>query len=107
MTSVDGLMTMKSMATKSNDEALDDELSQVGRSYRFTAAITYKVLIVNFRQSSHEFTFNVGIDLISKLTILTLMIYQVRTRMWFLEFIIYAGIKHLNEDFRVKFIDRS
>jgi hypothetical protein len=29
--------------------------------------------------------------------------YQVRTRMWYLEFIIYAGIKHLNEDFRVEF----
>jgi hypothetical protein len=49
MTSVDGLMTMKSMATKSNDETLDDELSQAGRSYRFTAATTYKVLMVNFR----------------------------------------------------------
>jgi hypothetical protein len=60
---------------------------------------------VNFRQPSHEFTFNLGIDLISKLTILTLIIYQVRTRMWFLEFILYVGIKHLNEDFRVKFID--
>jgi hypothetical protein len=37
-------------------------------------------------------------------TILTLMIYQVHIHMWFLEFIIYVGIKHLNEDFRVKFI---
>jgi hypothetical protein len=36
--------------------------------------------------------------------ILTLMIYQVRTRMWFLEFIVYTGIKYLNEDFWVKFI---
>ena len=33
-----------------------------------------EMLTVNFRQPSHEFTFNVGIDLISKLTILTLMI---------------------------------
>jgi hypothetical protein len=46
---------------------------------------------VNFRQPSHEFTFGVGIDLISKLTILTLMIHQVRTRMWFLKFIVYVG----------------
>jgi hypothetical protein len=59
---------------------------------------------VNFRQPSHEFTFNVGIDLISKLLMLTLIIYQVRTRMWYLEFIVYAGIKHLNEDFQVEFI---
>jgi hypothetical protein len=64
-----------------------------------------ELLTVNFRQPSLEFTFGVGIDLISKLTILTFMIYQVRTRMWFLEFIIYTGIKHLNEDFWVKFID--
>jgi hypothetical protein len=63
------------------------------------------LLTVNFRQHSLEFTFNVGIDLISKLTILTLMICQVRTRMWYLEFIVYAGIKHLNEDFRVEFIE--
>jgi hypothetical protein len=61
--------------------------------------------MVNFYQPSHEFTFNVGIGLISKLTILTLIIYQVCTHMWFLEFIVYAGIKHLNEDFRVKFIE--
>jgi hypothetical protein len=61
--------------------------------------------MVNFRQPSHEHTFNVGIDLISKLTILTLIIFQVRTRMWFLEFIVYARIKHRNEDFRVKFIE--
>jgi CO dehydrogenase/acetyl-CoA synthase alpha subunit len=40
-----------------------------------------RMLTVNFRQPSHEFTFGVGIDLISKLTILTLMIYQVHTRM--------------------------
>jgi hypothetical protein len=53
------------------------------------------VLTVNFCQTSHEFTFSVGIDLISKLMILTLIIYQVRTRMWFLKFIVYAGIKHL------------
>ena len=49
------------------------------------------MLMVNFRQPSHEFTFGVGIDLISKLTILTLMICHVHTRMWFLEFIVYAG----------------
>jgi hypothetical protein len=35
--------------------------------------------------------------------ILTLMIYRVRILMWFLEFIVYAGIEHLNEDFRLKF----
>jgi hypothetical protein len=63
------------------------------------------MLTVNFHQPGHEFTFNVGIDLISKLTILTLMICQVRTRMWYLEFIVYAGIKNLNEDFQVKFIE--
>ena len=51
-----------------------------------------EMLTVNFRQPSHEFTFGVGIDLISKLTILTLMICHVRTRMWFLEFIVYAGL---------------
>jgi hypothetical protein len=62
------------------------------------------VLIVNFCQPSHEFTFNLGINLISKLMILTLMIYQVRTHMWFLEFLVYVGINHLNENFRVKFI---
>jgi hypothetical protein len=48
-------------------------------------------LMVNFCQPSHEFTFSVGIDLISKLTILTLMICQVHTHMWFLEFIVYVG----------------
>jgi hypothetical protein len=50
-----------------------------------------EMLMVNFRQPSHEFPFSVGIDLISKLMILTLMICQVRTRMWFLEFIVYVG----------------
>jgi hypothetical protein len=50
-----------------------------------------ELLTVNFRQPSHEFTFDVGIDLISKLTILTLRIYKVRTRMWFLEFTVYVG----------------
>jgi hypothetical protein len=64
-----------------------------------------EMLTVNFRQASHEFTFNVGIDSISKLTILTFIIYQVCTRMWYLEFIVYAGIKHLNEDFQVEFIE--
>jgi hypothetical protein len=63
------------------------------------------LLTVNFRQPTHELTFNVGIDLISKLTILTLIICQVRTHMWYLEFIVYIGIKHLNEDFRVEFIE--
>jgi hypothetical protein len=63
------------------------------------------VLTVNFRQPSHEFTVNVDIDLISKLMILPLIIYQVRTHMWYLEFIVYAGIKHLNEDFREEFIE--
>jgi hypothetical protein len=62
-------------------------------------------LTVDFRQPSHEFTFGVGIDLKSKLTILTPMIYQVCTRMWFLEFIVYTGIKHLNEVFRVNLIE--
>jgi hypothetical protein len=46
---------------------------------------------VNFRQPSHEFTFGVHIDLISKLMILTLIISQIRTHMWYLEFIVYAG----------------
>jgi hypothetical protein len=67
--------------------------------------MVWGLLTVNFRQPSHKFTFGVGIDLISKLTILTLMIYQVCTRMWFLEFIFYVGIKYINEDFRVKFIE--
>jgi hypothetical protein len=49
------------------------------------------MLTVNLRQPSHEFTFGVGIDLISKLTILTLIICHVRTRMWYLEFIVYVG----------------
>jgi hypothetical protein len=43
------------------------------------------MLTVNLRQPSHEFTFGVGIDLISKLTILTLIICHVRTRMWYLD----------------------
>jgi hypothetical protein len=49
------------------------------------------LLTVNFRQPRHKFTFIVGIDLISKLMILTLMTYQVRIHMWFLEFIVYVG----------------
>jgi hypothetical protein len=60
-----------------------------------------EMLTVNFRQPNHEFTFNASIDLIYKLTILTLILYQVRTHMWYLEFIFLHGIKHLNEDFRV------
>jgi hypothetical protein len=63
------------------------------------------LLTVNFRQPSHELTFNVGIDLISKLTILTLIMYQVHTRRWYLEFIVYVGIKHLNENLQVEFIE--
>jgi hypothetical protein len=49
------------------------------------------LLTVNFRQSSHDFIFSVGIDLISKLTILTLIICHVRTRMGYLEFSVHAG----------------
>jgi hypothetical protein len=63
-----------------------------------------ELLTVNFRQPNHEFTFNVGIDLISKLTILTLMICQVRTCMWYLALIVYTRIKYLNKDFWVYFI---
>jgi hypothetical protein len=55
-----------------------------------------EMLTMNFCQPSHEFTFNDGIDLISKLTSLTLIIYQIHTHMWFLEFVVYAGIRHLN-----------
>jgi hypothetical protein len=55
------------------------------------------MLTVNFGQPSHEFTFGVDIDLISKLTILTLRIYQVHTRMWFLDFIVYVGFLTLKE----------
>ena len=62
------------------------------------------VLAVDFRQPSHLFTFYVGINLIFTLTILTPIICFFRTRAWFLEFIVYTGIKSLNEDFRVKFI---
>jgi hypothetical protein len=62
------------------------------------------MLAVKFRQPSHLFTFYVGIDLIFTLTILTPIICYVRTHAWFLEFIVYTGIKSLNEDFRVKFI---
>ena len=36
--------------------------------------------------------------------ILTPIICQVHTRAWFLEFIVYTGIKSLKEDFRVEFI---
>jgi hypothetical protein len=57
-----------------------------------------ELLTVNFCQPSHEFTFSVGIDLISKLTILTLMIYQVHTRMWFLEFIVYIGLRETSRE---------
>jgi hypothetical protein len=46
--------------------------------------------MVNFCQPSHDFTFGVGIDLISKLMSLTLMICYLRTRMWYLEIIVYA-----------------
>ena len=54
----------------------------VGAECRVIRAIRADVvLMVNFRQPSHEFTFGVGIDLISKLMILTLIIYQVRTCM--------------------------
>jgi hypothetical protein len=61
----------------------------------------WRWISVNLAMSLH-----VGIGLISKLTILTLMIYQVHTRMWFLEFIVYARInKNLNVEFRVKFIE--
>jgi hypothetical protein len=49
------------------------------------------VLTVNFCQPSHEFTFGVSIDLISKLMMLTLMICHVRTHMWYLEFSVYVG----------------
>jgi hypothetical protein len=49
-----------------------------------------EMLTVNFLQPSHEFTFGVGIDSVSKLMIITLMICPIRTRMWFLEFIVYA-----------------
>jgi hypothetical protein len=61
-----------------------------------------ELLTVNFRQPSHEFTFNVGIDLISKLTILPSSYIKF---MWVLKFIDCAGNKHLNEDFWVKFIE--
>jgi hypothetical protein len=50
------------------------------------------------------FTFYVGINLLFTLTILTLIICQAHTCAWYLEFIVYTGIKSLNEDFRVKFI---
>jgi hypothetical protein len=49
-----------------------------------------EMLTVNFRQPSHEFTFNVGIDLISNLMILTLMICQVHLCMLNLESIVYS-----------------
>ena len=62
------------------------------------------MLVVDFRQPSHLFTFYVGINLIFTLTILTPIICYVRTRARFLEFVVYTGIKSLNEDFRVKFI---
>jgi hypothetical protein len=62
------------------------------------------MLAVDFRQPSHMFTFYVGINLLFTLTILTLIICQVRTRAWYLEFIAYTGIKSLNEDFWIKFI---
>jgi hypothetical protein len=50
-----------------------------------------ELLTVKFGAPSHEFTFNVGIDSISKLTVLTPLIYQVHSCMWFLEYVVYAG----------------
>jgi hypothetical protein len=51
-----------------------------------TCFVVSRLVIVNLCQPSHEFTFGVGIDLISKLMILSLIICQVHTRedhVWF------------------------
>jgi hypothetical protein len=48
--------------------------------------------MVNFCQPSHEFTFGVGINLIPYSLVLTPLIYQVRSCISCLEFIVYAGL---------------
>jgi hypothetical protein len=37
-----GFMTMNSMVTKSADDSMDNRVSQLGQTYQFAAAITYK-----------------------------------------------------------------
>jgi hypothetical protein len=49
------------------------------------------LLMVNFRQPNHEFTFSVGMNFISYLLVLTPMVYKVRFCMSVLEFSVYEG----------------
>jgi hypothetical protein len=50
-----------------------------------------EMLMVNFRQPSHEFTFSVGITFIPYPLVLTPLIQQVHSCMSVLEFSAYAG----------------
>jgi hypothetical protein len=50
-----------------------------------------EMLIVKFRQPSHEFTFGVGITFISYPLVLTPLVYQVHSCMSVLVFNVYAG----------------
>jgi hypothetical protein len=51
-----------------------------------------EMLTVNFHQSSHEFTFGVGMNFISYPLVLTRLVQHVRSCMSVLEFNVYAGI---------------
>jgi hypothetical protein len=50
-----------------------------------------EMLMVNFRQPSHEFTFSVGITFIPYPLVLTPLVQQVHLCMSVLEFSAYAG----------------
>jgi hypothetical protein len=69
-----------------------------------TSTRTWAMLTVDFDTPSYKFTVNIHTYLISKLIVLTPLVWQVRTRMWFLEYVGYTGFKCLKEYFRVKFI---
>jgi hypothetical protein len=57
-----------------------------------TPRLYWLLFMVNFCQPSHEFTFGVGINLIPYSLVLTPLIYQVRSCISCLEFIVYAGL---------------
>jgi hypothetical protein len=63
-----------------------------------------EMLIVKFRQPSHEFTFGVDISFILYPLVLTPLVYQVHSCMSVLEFSVYAGFWRWKQDFRDKFI---
>jgi hypothetical protein len=50
-----------------------------------------EMLMVNFRQPSHEFTFSIGITFIPYPLVLTPLVQQVHSCMSVLEFSAYAG----------------